>query len=133
MTISGFGIIHEYNAEEIAKASKKGTGAGAPSSGNASVGRHIVTSQFAGIHGAVAGRPGHKLHAAANEFGSSVGGRVGGGLIGAGIGAAVTRGRGGGALTGAGLGQMAGRYTAVGLQTNRNNKRGLYTAQQKKR
>jgi hypothetical protein len=60
-----------------------------PSRGEASPGRIYTAASFPAIHGAVAGKPGHKLRAAANEGG----GAALGGLAGTAAGMALSRGR----------------------------------------
>jgi hypothetical protein len=54
-------------------------------------GRVATGMVFPGVHGAVAGAPGHKLRATGNEVGGLTGGAVAGGALGA-LGHAVTRG-----------------------------------------
>ena len=65
--ISAFEVEHE-----VAKAEKKRASLTAS---DASVGRHLSAQAFGSGHGLVAGRKGHKLRAAGNEFaGAAAGG-----------------------------------------------------------
>lgn len=84
-----------------------------PSRGEASPGRIYTAASFPAIHGAVAGKPGHKLRAAVNEGG----GAALGGLAGTAAGMALSRGR--FAPSAAALGAGGGTFGALmGLQHN---------------
>ena len=122
MSDSAFGVEHVSKKE--AKTSGRMSGS------EASAGRHASAYAFRGLHGAVAGKQGHKLRAVGNEVGIG----AAGGLAGLGAGAAITAASRGkiGPVTASGIrgGLTAGGgVTGSMLGTNRAQNKGHYQKQ----
>lgn len=123
MTISAFGVEHEYEVNKAAKKKKPKK----PES--ASFGRHATTYFFPGVHGLVAGKRGRKWRSAGSEVGYQAAGTVGGAVAGAAGGAAIghlTHRSAMGARIGANVGASAGAIGSTVHVVNRNQARGRY-------
>lgn len=113
MSESAFGVEH---GEVFAKKQKK----------QASVERKAGATIVPGWHGAIVGRPGRKLGAAASEIGHSAVGGLGGGLAGGAAGAAISRGRQVPTVVGAQLGSIGGSIAGGIRSANVNTRKGRY-------
>lgn len=91
----------------------------------ASTGRVLAGSAFTGIHGAVAGKKGHKLRAVGNEAGGAIAGSLPG-YAAAKIGAATGR---RGLVAAGNMANISGTFAGGGLGTMRAHRMGHYKAQ----
>jgi len=120
---TGYGVARHRSKKELVKnmdpfeLSKKKDH---KSKGNPSTGRAVTSALFPGIHGAVAGRKGHKVDAAGNELVGSIAGGTVGQMAAIPFGPAAM-----------GVGGVAGNITGNTLGTRRANRMGYYKAQKK--
>lgn len=99
--------------------------------GKPSGGRRVTAQAFGPFHGAVAGKPGKKIRATANQGIGNVGGYLGGGALGSAAGMLATRGRSPLASAGGGAVGSVGGWLAGGQAGVKRNQRKGYLKPQK--